>query len=256
MPPGIAVPEGIDVVLIGTVDSVEAYSQFILKSLLQHVATAHVLIVQWDGYVVNANVWEPSFLECDYLGAVWPWAPEGMRVGNGGFSLRSRRLLEALQDPRIEMADNEDATICRTFRPLLECAHNIQFGSEQLAERFSFEQDQAPVLSGRLTFGFHGIFNFPLVEPSSQIVALAPRFSDAIARSQFCEYLLLNCEIHKQWDAVIAVGSRILAADPESAIAADRVVTARARLEEQRRAAPLPHAGRAVNRVLRWMRGR
>ena len=62
-----------------------------------------------------------------------------MRVGNGGFSLRSRRLLLALQDPRIELVEAEDTTICRTFRPLLEREHGIRFGSEALADKFAFE---------------------------------------------------------------------------------------------------------------------
>ena len=41
----------------------------------------------------------PPFSHCDYIGAQWFWHNDGMRVGNGGFSLRSRKLLTALQDP-------------------------------------------------------------------------------------------------------------------------------------------------------------
>ena len=55
-----------------------------------------MLLIQWDGYVVNPEAWDPAFLGCDYLGAKWYWHDDGMRVGNGGFSLRSRRLLDAL----------------------------------------------------------------------------------------------------------------------------------------------------------------
>jgi hypothetical protein len=50
--------------------------------------------------------------------------------GNGGFSLRSRRLLQALQDPRIALSVVEDETICRTFRPLLERDYGIRFAGE------------------------------------------------------------------------------------------------------------------------------
>jgi hypothetical protein len=84
-----------------------------------------VLLVQWDGYVCNPDAWDPAFLDCDYIGAKWFWHNDAMRVGNGGFSLRSRRLLEALQDPRIALSVVEDETICRTFRPLLERDYGI-----------------------------------------------------------------------------------------------------------------------------------
>ncbi|MEO5701117.1 MAG: DUF5672 family protein, partial [Casimicrobiaceae bacterium] len=137
-PLDIVVPAGIDVTDIGPLASRDAYSQFVLKALLPHIRTAHVLLVQWDGFVVNPSAWEPAFLACDYLGAKWFWHSDGMRVGNGGFSLRSRRLLEALHDPRIVLDEVEDVTICRTFRPLLEREHGIRFGSEALADRFAF----------------------------------------------------------------------------------------------------------------------
>ena len=64
--------------------------------------------MQWDGYAVNPGAWDAAFLDCDYLGAKWSWHKDAMRVGNGGFSLRSRRLLLALQDPRIELVEAED----------------------------------------------------------------------------------------------------------------------------------------------------
>ena len=112
----------IEVRAIAPLASREAYSRFVLKSLLEHVETPHVLLIQWDGYVVNPAAFEPAFLECDYIGAKWFWFNDGMRVGNGGFSLRSRKLLAALQDARIQLGDAEDTTIARTFRPLLERA--------------------------------------------------------------------------------------------------------------------------------------
>ena len=104
LPPTLEVPAGIEVVAISDLRSRDEYSQFVLKSLPAYIDTDHVLLVQWDGYVVNPAAWDPAFLHCDYIGAKWFWAEEGKRIGNGGFSLRSRRLLEALQDPRIQVA--------------------------------------------------------------------------------------------------------------------------------------------------------
>ncbi len=210
LPTGVVSPEGIDVVPVGAIHSREAYSEFVLKSLLPHVATAHVLLIQWDGYVINPAAWDPAFLACDYIGAKWFWHEDGMRVGNGGFSLRSRRLLEALQDPRIVLADAEDTTIGRTFRPLLEREHGIRFADEALADRFSFE---AAYPIGR-PFGFHGLFNFCRTVAPDEIAALAPQFSDTIARSPQLLQLLRNCNALGQWTAVTAIATRILAAVP------------------------------------------
>ena len=133
--------------------------------------------------------WQPSFLDCDFIGAKWFWQPEGFRVGNGGFSLRSRRLLEALADPRIELVEAEDLTIGHTFRPLLEAAYGIRFADEALAERFAFEAAY-PI---GMPFGFHGLFNFCRVVPEDELVELTRHFSDVIARSPQFRQLLRNC---------------------------------------------------------------
>jgi hypothetical protein len=50
----------------------QRYSQIVLKGLYPHVATSHVLVIQWDGYVVNADLWDDDFLRYDYIGAPWP----------------------------------------------------------------------------------------------------------------------------------------------------------------------------------------
>jgi hypothetical protein len=47
---------------------------------------------------VNPAAWDPEFLDWDYIGAKWFWAEAGKRVGNGGFSLRSYKLLEQPMD--------------------------------------------------------------------------------------------------------------------------------------------------------------
>src|SRR4030095_4866549 len=71
----------------------EAYSRFVMKELAAHVDTDFALLVQWDGFVVNASAWSDDFLEHDYIGAKWIFYDDGHTVGNGGFSLRSTRLL-------------------------------------------------------------------------------------------------------------------------------------------------------------------
>ena len=210
VPTGVPIPEGVEVMAIPSIVSRDAYSNFVLKELLSYVRTEHLLLVQWDGHVVNPDAWDPAFLECDYLGAKWFWHSDGMRVGNGGFSLRSRRLLTALADPRIVLVDAEDTTIGRTFRPLLEREHGIRFGSETLADKFSFE---AAYPIGK-PFGFHGLFNFWQIMPSAELAELASHFSDGIARSEQLAHLLANCLTAAQWAPAMAIARRILATDP------------------------------------------
>jgi len=213
VPGNVDVPAGIDVAIIAPLASRDDYSRFVLKSLAHHVDTPHVLLIQWDGYVVNPAAFEASFLECDYIGAKWFWFDDGMRVGNGGFSLRSRKLLAALQDPRIELTEAEDITIGRAYRPLLEREHGIRYASEALADRFAFEAAY-PV---GLPLGFHGLYNFCRVVPPAELAVLATTFSDAIARSIQCGQLLRNCIALAQWDAAAALARRRLAALPGDA---------------------------------------
>jgi hypothetical protein len=131
------------------------YSDFLLQDLADHVTTPHCLIVQWDGFLLSAAHWKSEFLDYDYIGAPWPQFSDGHAVGNGGFSLRSHKLLNACRDPRFERNHPEDVAICRTNRILLEKEHGIRFADIALAETFAFER--TPQKGS--TFGFHGIFN-------------------------------------------------------------------------------------------------
>ena len=230
---------GIEVRGVAPLGSREAYSLFVLKKLVEHVETAHVLLIQWDGYVINPASWRDEFLACDYIGAKWFWhgksghAPDSaMRVGNGGFSLRSRKLLVALQDPRVQLEGPEDETICRVYRPLLEREHGIVFASEALADAFAFEVDY-PI--GK-PFGFHGLYNFCRVVPPEGLVELTRLFTPAIARSPQLLQLGRNCLALGQWRPAAAIFRRILDVEPAHAEAA---------------AALAPALGRVVTEILR-----
>lgn len=151
-----------------------AYSHFVMKDLLRHVETEHVLLIQWDGYVVNPEAWRDDFLDHDYIGARWGFHQDAHCVGNGGFSLRSRRLLEALQDPEIDRFEPEDEMICRHYRPMLESRYGMRFAPPEVADCFSFETTYP---QGR-PLGFHGLFNMWLFLDDAEVadfVAAMPR---------------------------------------------------------------------------------
>ena len=112
--------EGIRFAKVDKIRNRADYSNFILKDLLGHIETEFVLCIQWDGYILDARNWSEEFLSVDYVGARWPHFNDGHDVGNGGFSLRSRRLLKACSDDRIGGGgEAEDVAICRTARPWL-----------------------------------------------------------------------------------------------------------------------------------------
>jgi hypothetical protein len=142
-------------VYVPSLSSASAYSEFMLAELASFITSSHCLVVQWDGFVIDAGQWEPAFLEFDYIGAPWPQFHDGHDVGNGGFSLRSRRLLEACTQPGFRKLHPEDVAICRLNRDYLESKFAIRFADRVVADRFAFER-AAPVAR---TFGFHGVFN-------------------------------------------------------------------------------------------------
>ena len=141
------------------------YSRFMLRHLADHISTEFALCVQWDGFVLNGTAWDPHFLDYDYVGAVWPHFTDGHDVGNGGFSLRSKRLLNACRSLSFDGSIVEDVVIARLCRPDLE-RQGIRFAPASVARRFSYERTKPT--GGE--FGFHGSFN--LVKQLSETQAL------------------------------------------------------------------------------------
>lgn len=148
-----------DVVPIPAIESIEEYSHFMIHTLDQYVDTPHVLIIQYDGFILNPQAWTDEFLQYDYIGAPW-WKHGKLIVGNGGFCLRSKKLVQTLATdpdiPEIPKHEPEDVYICRELRGLLE-KKGIVFAPVELAKKFSLEMNE--VVGGVWTdqFGFHGL---------------------------------------------------------------------------------------------------
>lgn len=136
--------------------NVTEYSNFMVKELGRHFRGSHVLVVQWDGFILDPAARDPACLDYDYVGAPWPHTRHP--VGNGGFSLRSRKLVDALQDPDICELQPEDYCICDLYHDLLVSRYGIRFAPVELASRFAFEL----IPPTGPTFGFHGFFNLHL----------------------------------------------------------------------------------------------
>ena len=162
-------------VVIPKITSLAEYSHFLMKQLYHHISSEFVLVTQWDGHILDGSLWTPIFHQYDYIGADWPFYPpnDRFRVGNGGFSLRSRRLMAVLQDERFPSGRLEDDLICRQYRKILEHEYDLVFADAEIAARFSVEHAPRRAVS----FGFHGVFNFPWAlgaKETARILALLP----------------------------------------------------------------------------------
>ena len=131
--------------------------------------TSHVLFIHWDSWVVNPSAWDKRFLDFDYIGAPW-WYHDGLNVGNSGFCLRSKKLIDflATHERDFPMGMPEDHVLCREYRKRLP---QFRWADEDLAWMFSFERTYSPKHPPGETFGFHGMFNFPLVLSDDEIEA-------------------------------------------------------------------------------------
>lgn len=134
-----------------------ATNDLCFKLIPQFVDTDHALYIQYDGFAVNADAWTDEFLEYDYIGAPW----YDYRVGNGGFSLRSRHLHEALAKMYVPeyMMNNyaEDSLICRMFGKALKHELGVKIAPMPLAYQFSVEVTPAEPYKHWIgkSFGFH-----------------------------------------------------------------------------------------------------
>jgi hypothetical protein len=163
-------PDGINQVDIGPINSHKDYSDFMIRRLGDYIHGDYVLIVQWDGFIIHPECWTPDFLSVDYIGAPWP---DGI-VGNSGFSMRSRRLIDALKNLNDDMIYPCDVYFCRRHREELESKHGIVFAPVELAKKFSFEESDP----GMPTFGFHGDHNFPRMLSETELKKYLTLFND------------------------------------------------------------------------------
>ena len=149
------------------IKTIKEYNQYIVYELNDVIDTEYVLTVQGDGFILNGDKWSPDFLNYDYIGGLWNSEVE-RRVGNGGFSLRSKKFLEA--SVRLESDEStwsrvgEDVFLCRENGQLMEDAHGIKYAPVNISKLFAIEHPAVAEHSyidinspeSYDTFGFHG----------------------------------------------------------------------------------------------------
>ncbi len=147
----------------------EQYNHFIVYRLHEYIDTKYALIIQEDGFVVKSDKWDNSFLDYDYIGAPWPLPQDNFsfrdvygyiqRVGNGGFTLRSKKLLSLASELNLEWKSyygfyNEDGFFCCHNRHIYE-QYGCKFADIHAAVKFSYETP-IPENYNIIPFGFHG----------------------------------------------------------------------------------------------------
>lgn len=159
-------PKGIIFEDCPKIENIMDYNHYVFKDLGRHVDTSHCLMIQYHAYVLNYSVWNDLWLKYDYIGAPWRILPntyianngEIVRVGNGGFSLRSKKILEAPKALGIKLKQeqgwfNEDGNLCCYDRSLL-LDYGIKYAPLEVAVKFSYE-NEVEENKGIKPFGFH-----------------------------------------------------------------------------------------------------
>jgi Protein of unknown function (DUF5672) len=171
--------EYIKTIKIPTIKSLEEYSLFCIKDLHKYIDTDYCLLVQPDGFVTNPFMWSDEFLKYDYIGAPWDkllsqrglWMCGMLNVdlenvpiivGNGGFSLRSKKFLKESAKLNFDLSLPEDAFLCIKSRKILQ-DNGIKFAPVNVAKRFSLESPM-DLNEKNITldahFGFHGTHGY------------------------------------------------------------------------------------------------
>lgn len=156
---------------IKKIENINQYSEFMFKELYKYIDTDFALTIQDHAYVLHPDVWDNEWLTYDYLGGLWLYKKdayiantgEHVRNGNGGFSLRSKKLMELPSVMGWGMREeqgfkNEDGQInCYWRKEML--GQGIRYAPTEASARFSYENLMSENY-GIKPFGFHR--NFPI----------------------------------------------------------------------------------------------
>ena len=165
----VELPENIKHIEINKITWTE-YNQFIISELYKYINTEYCILIQTDGFILNYNLWNDEFFKYDFIGHAFdfikcPWQVNGVdpkvvkqkgiaglnRVGNGGCSFRSKKLLKATSEIPHKCEKGEDAFICNDNYDFL-VEKGIIFAPVEIADIFSKDYSEC----NNDTFGFHG----------------------------------------------------------------------------------------------------
>jgi hypothetical protein len=150
-------PDDIEFIQIPEFHTREQYSDFVMNNLGEYVDGEFAMMIHDDGFVINPQHWSDDFLKYDYIGAPWPGPIEQTegRVGNGGFCIRSKKLIDFCKTIKAEPG-HDDWTIGVVQNEYLK-EQGFTFAPVQVAMKFSLESVISEcTFDLTQTFGFHG----------------------------------------------------------------------------------------------------
>jgi hypothetical protein len=160
LPDGIVYEQGREI------KHINDFNEYMFKNLGNHVETSHCLYVQHHAYIIHKEVWSDEWLQYDWIGSPWRLIPntyianngEVVQVGNGGFSLRSAKIMNLPKQKGWYLREeqgwqNEDGQCCCYWRKeMLE--NGVKYAPVEVAAKFAYE-NPVPENKGIKTFGFH-----------------------------------------------------------------------------------------------------
>jgi len=174
--------DGIEVIQIEELSGKDGYSHFMLKEAYKYISSEFVLVVQHDAWILSSDEFNEELYNVDYAGGLW-LEKDGLANGNGGFSWRSYKLMEAVgKDDFINATAPEDVSLCRVYRRYLEKTYNLIWASDEICERFAFELKEP----NQITFGFHNFFHQPFKE--TVVITRSAAIGDCIALEPVLRY--------------------------------------------------------------------
>jgi hypothetical protein len=151
-------------VRIMPLNSLIAYSIFMLTRFFEYIETPNVLIVQRDGWILNPESFNPEWLELDYIGPIFMQMD---RCGSGGFSLRSKRIMQEISKttPAWDGTQRSAEAIQKTLSfyedgqlSLTPFAKDFRIASLEQAAEFANGGNRNPLYFREKPFGFHRTF--------------------------------------------------------------------------------------------------
>jgi len=151
------------------IDTIDKWNKAMVYELGGYVDTDYAIVIHHDGYIINPEMWNPDWLNYDYIGSPWPLPTDDysfrdvkgviQRVGNS-VSLRSKKLMDLPKKIGMEWKSfhgfyNEDGYISVNMRHVFE-EHGCKFAPLDVAVFFGREHD-IPENIGLKTFLFHSL---------------------------------------------------------------------------------------------------
>lgn len=169
------------------------YNEFIINQLTEYFDTDYVLLTQDDGYVSNDMMWSDEFFNYDYIGAPWPidlvelilknlgkqkgthgepfkknipiikdYNPNNYRIGNGGFSFRSKKLCNLTKKYSQKYPNAPEDCIISIYEKEDIIKNKLKIAPVEIGARFSVESNNEFNPNGDIsqTFGFHKPLRF------------------------------------------------------------------------------------------------